>query len=82
MKSTCRRLIYKKLNAVDKVRPTGNAAFRATIPIDTVTDGELRAFLSEPVATRWMGPDRHVQAYPIRNGKLYNMVNWPSAIYS
>ncbi|EXJ70950.1 uncharacterized protein A1O5_05942 [Cladophialophora psammophila CBS 110553] len=74
MKSTCRRLIYQNLGLLDKARPTGDAAFRACIPLDVVTDPELRAFITEPVATRWMGPDRHVQAYPIRHGNLYNMV--------
>ncbi|OAP55978.1 hypothetical protein AYL99_10130 [Fonsecaea erecta] len=74
MKSTCRRLIYQKLGLVDKAKPTGDAAFRACIPLELVTDPELRAFMTEPVATRWMGPDRHVQAYPIRHGNLYNMV--------
>ncbi|KIW26085.1 uncharacterized protein PV07_09213 [Cladophialophora immunda] len=74
MKSTCRRLIYQKLGLLDKAKPTGDAAFRACIPLELVTDPELRAFITEPVATRWMGPDRHVQAYPIRHGNLYNMV--------
>ena len=74
MKSTCRKLMYQKLGLVDKARPTGDAAFRAMIPLDTVTDPELRKFMTEPIATRWMGPDRHVQGYPIRHGNLYNMV--------
>ncbi|OAG45498.1 hypothetical protein AYO21_00134 [Fonsecaea monophora] len=68
------RLIYQKLGLLDKAKPTGDAAFRACIPLEFVTDPELRAFITEPVATRWMGPDRHVQAYPIRHGSLYNMV--------
>jgi salicylate hydroxylase len=75
MKSTCRRLIYEYLGLLDKATPTGDAAFRACIPLDKITDPELRAFVTERVATRWMGEGRHVQAYPIRQGKLYNMVN-------
>ncbi|KAH7310133.1 putative salicylate hydroxylase [Rhexocercosporidium sp. MPI-PUGE-AT-0058] len=74
MKSICRRLLYLKQGLVDKPRPTGNAAFRACIPLDVIEDEELRSFMTEPVANRWMGPGRHVQAYPIRHGKLYNMV--------
>lgn len=74
MKSTCRRLIYNKLGLRDNARPTGDAAFRACIPLSAVTDPELRSFMTDPVATRWMGPDRHVQGYPIRHGNIYNMV--------
>ncbi len=74
MKSTCRKLIYQHLGLIDKARPTGDAAFRALIPLDHVTDPELRKFVTDHAATRWMGPDRHVQGYPIRNGNMYNMV--------
>ncbi|KIW62487.1 hypothetical protein PV04_10660 [Phialophora macrospora] len=74
MKSTCRKLIYEALGLSDKARPTGDAAFRACIPLGVVTDPDLRAFMTEPVATRWMGPDRHIQGYPIRHGAVYNMV--------
>lgn len=74
MKSTCRRLIYQKLGLVDKVTPTGDAAYRACIPVEKVTDPELREFMTKFVATRWMGPGGHVQGYPIRHGKLYNLV--------
>lgn len=74
MKSICRRLIYQKLNRVDKARPTGDAAYRALIPLDRVTDPDLRKFVTEPIATRWMGPGHHVQGYPIRHGAQYNIV--------
>ncbi|KAK5562680.1 hypothetical protein LTR43_011720 [Exophiala xenobiotica] len=74
MKSTCRRLIYQRLGLLDKAIPTGDAAFRVCIPLDRVMDPELRGFVTAPVATRWMGDSRHVQAYPIRHGNLYNMV--------
>jgi salicylate hydroxylase len=74
-KSTTRQLMYKRLGLVDKARPTGDAAFRALIPIDKISDPELQAFVSDPVGTRWMGPGRHIQGYPIRHKKLYNMVS-------
>ena len=67
--------MYKQLGLVDKARPTGDAAFRVMIPIDQMNDPELQAFASDPVGTRWMGPGRHVQGYPIRHGNLYNMVS-------
>ncbi|KIY02263.1 uncharacterized protein Z520_02401 [Fonsecaea multimorphosa CBS 102226] len=74
MKSTCRRLMYEKLGLVDKATPTGDAAFRACLPVEKVTDPELRAFVTQLVATRWLGDGRHVQGYPIRHANLYNLV--------
>lgn len=74
MKSTCRRLIYEALGLVDRATPTGDAAFRACLPLEKVTDPELLSFVTEPVATRWMGDGRHIQGYPIRQGSLYNLV--------
>ncbi|KAJ9645517.1 hypothetical protein H2204_001097 [Knufia peltigerae] len=62
------------VGADDKATPTGDAAYRACIPLDEINDPELREFVTERVATRWMGGGRHVQAYPIRHGQLYNMV--------
>lgn len=75
MKSTCRKLVYQRLEKVDKVIPTGDAAFRAMIPLEKIQDPDLRAFVQRPIATRWMGGGRHVQGYPIRHGQLYNMVS-------
>lgn len=77
MKSTCRKLVYDKLGLVDRATPTGDSAFRACLPLESVTDPELRAFMTDPVATRWMGDARHIQAYPIRHGELYNIVCMP-----
>jgi salicylate hydroxylase len=67
--------MYEQLGLVDKAIPTGDAAFRASILIDKITDPELRAFVSEHVGTRWMGPERHIQGYPIRHNGIYNMVS-------
>lgn len=75
MKSMCRMLMYRHLGLTDKTRPTGDAAFRAMIPLNAVTDPGLRTFVTEPIATRWMGPKRHVQGYPVRHGSLYNLVS-------
>lgn len=74
LKSTARRLLYNRLNLVDKTRPTGDAAFRALVPLKNVEDPELRGFMTDLAATRWMGAGRHVQGYPIRHGALYNLV--------
>ena len=48
--------------------------FRALIPLEHITDPELRSFVTDHAATWWMGPDRHVQGYPISNRNMYNVV--------
>jgi salicylate hydroxylase len=46
--------------------PTGDAAYRATIPASLmVQDPELREFIDHPQMTAWMAPGRHLMAYPI-----------------
>ncbi|KAJ5758747.1 salicylate hydroxylase [Penicillium odoratum] len=35
---------------------------------------ELKMLIDEPVATRWIGPHRHIIAYPVRNHELFNIV--------
>lgn len=46
----------------------GQAAWRALVPLQ---DG---AGPSDPVARVWMGPGRHLVAYPVRGGRLINLV--------
>lgn len=47
-------------------QPTGDAAYRATIPTEVMLkDPELRPFVEEPNMTAWMGPRRHMMAYNI-----------------
>jgi len=47
-------------------RPTGDAAYRATIPASLMTqDPELREFIERPQMVGWLGPGRHLMAYPI-----------------
>ncbi|PTU24397.1 hypothetical protein P175DRAFT_0506058 [Aspergillus ochraceoroseus IBT 24754] len=54
---------------------TGDAAYRIILPRSIMEqDPELKKLISEPEATRWLGPDRHLMAYPIRNHELYNVV--------
>ena len=74
MKSICRRTMSQRLGIVDQTIPTGDAAFRALLPIERIKDRNLRAFVSTEVSTRWIGRGGHIQAYPIRNSTLYNMV--------
>lgn len=55
--------------------PTGDAAYRAIIPVDKMLkDPDLRPLVENPEMTGWMGPGRHIMAYCIRGQKEYNMV--------
>ncbi|KAH9010148.1 FAD/NAD-P-binding domain-containing protein [Lactarius hengduanensis] len=59
----------------DNPTPTGDAAYRATIPTDLmIRDPELRPFIETPEMTGWMAPGRHLMAYCIRAKKEFNMV--------
>lgn len=53
----------------DKPRFTGNMAWRAVVPTDTLGDHAPR-----PVATAWMGEGRHAVTYLLRGGALANFV--------
>ncbi|PWY78346.1 salicylate hydroxylase [Aspergillus heteromorphus CBS 117.55] len=58
-----------------KAIPTGDAAYRIMLPRSALeNDPELRVLVDEPQATRWLGPGRHIIAYPVRNHELYNVV--------
>jgi salicylate hydroxylase len=75
VKSACRKKLYQSLGLTDKARPTGDAAFRAMIPLQRIQDPELVDFVKTPITTRWIGPGRHVQGFPIRDHNLYNLVS-------
>ena len=54
--------------------PTGEACFRITVPRKLMEEDEkLLPFIDGNAATRWIGPDRHVIAYPVSNHQLYNI---------
>lgn len=58
-----------------RAEPTGDAAYRATIPASLMMqDPELREFIEHPEMTAWMAPGRHLMAYPIRGKQEYNLV--------
>ncbi|KAJ5550541.1 Monooxygenase FAD-binding [Penicillium sp. DV-2018c] len=73
IKSTVRSVLLEDstINAV----PTGDAAYRIMLPRETMLqDPELKSLVDEPQATRWLGPQRHIIAYPVRKHELYNVV--------
>ncbi|KAJ5776552.1 uncharacterized protein N7511_001563 [Penicillium nucicola] len=58
-----------------KAVATGDAAYRIMLPREImVKDPELKSLIEQPEATRWLGPNRHIIAYPVRNHQLYNVV--------
>ena len=50
-------------------RFTGNVAWRALVPADTIGEGRIR-----PVTSAWWGPGKHFVHYFVRGGKLINCV--------
>jgi salicylate hydroxylase len=60
-----------------KVEPRlyGECAYRATVPAELlVSEPELRHLIEQPVANCWIGPGRHLIAYPIQHATKYNIV--------
>jgi salicylate hydroxylase len=54
------------LGTPDEAKPTGDAAYRAIIPVSEFEkDPELKPFVDNPQMTAWMGPDRHMMMYRI-----------------
>ena len=63
VKSTIQKIVTGR---DDNPTPTGDAAYRATIPTDLMLrDPELRPFVETPEMTAWMAPGRHLMAYCI-----------------
>lgn len=59
----------------DNPVPTGDAAYRATIPTDVIlADPDLKFLVEEQATSVWMGPGRHLVGYCIRGKELYNLV--------
>ncbi|KAA8644300.1 putative salicylate hydroxylase [Aspergillus tanneri] len=73
IKSTIRNHVLG--GSPSKPIPTGDAAYRIVLPRSAMeNDPELKDLVNEPQATRWLGPYRHVIAYPIRKHELFNVV--------
>jgi salicylate hydroxylase len=53
----------------DVAQPTGHLAYRSLLPVADAPEGvELEQ------VTAWLGPRMHVVTYPVRNGRLLNVV--------
>ncbi len=64
------------LGGVDApAKPTGFAAYRATVDVEKMRgDREVSWLLEKPSLNIWIGKDRHVMSYTIASGKSFNMV--------
>jgi len=58
----------------DVAVPTGDAVFRVVLTKEILSNfPDLLPFIEEKKAIRWVGPGRHLIAYPVRNHEIYNM---------
>lgn len=55
-------------------QPTGHMAYRILVPVEQVTDADLKAWMAIPRNNLWIGPNTHAVAYSIRRGTLLNVV--------
>lgn len=54
---------------------SSQCAYRATVPAEVMRgDPATEALLSDTSANCWVGDGRHIMAYPIMGGKMYNLV--------
>ncbi|KAI9678747.1 MAG: hypothetical protein M1817_005804 [Caeruleum heppii] len=75
IKSIIRQSMLAKRGIIDKSTPTGDAAYRIIIPEERMKGNQhAMALLKSNVGMRWMGPQGHIMAYPIKRNTVYNMV--------
>lgn len=73
IRSRTRRAVIpeKEIEAND----SSNCAYRATVPASVMnSDDEIKHLMTDINANCWIGHQRHIMAYPIRQGAMYNMV--------
>ncbi|BFZ63696.1 hypothetical protein YB2330_004828 [Saitoella coloradoensis] len=77
IRSPTRAALASLSSLPDRPLPTGDAAYRVLIPRSQMLshpDPEVAKLIDMNVGIRWMGPGRHIMAYPIKGGSVYNMV--------
>ena len=72
IKSSVRTVINgKPIEPID----TGDVAHRILVPVEPLLrDPEMKHLVTEPWATHWIGPEAHAVGYPLRDGKMYNII--------
>ncbi|GAM84898.1 hypothetical protein ANO11243_029000 [Dothideomycetidae sp. 11243] len=74
IKSRVREQMLKTLKIEAKIIDTRTAAYRILLTRDELKhDPELLALLDSDTVTRWIGPRRHIIAYPVANKTIYNL---------
>ncbi|KAJ7152370.1 hypothetical protein C8R46DRAFT_480544 [Mycena filopes] len=72
VKSMIREVV---LGRPDKPIPTGDAAYRAIVPIsEMIKDEDLKTLVEGTEMTSWVGPGRHIVGYVLTGGTKYNLV--------
>lgn len=72
-----RSRVREAILGADNVHATDspNCAFRATVSRELMlADPDVAHLMSDINSNCWIGHERHVMAYPIRNGEMYNLV--------
>ncbi|TNY21991.1 hypothetical protein DMC30DRAFT_362450 [Rhodotorula diobovata] len=74
VKSRARGKMQERRGEVDSVVDTGQAAYRIMVRRDQINkDPDLVPFFTSSHSFRWIGEKRHIIAYPIESGNLFNM---------
>ncbi|TNY19451.1 hypothetical protein DMC30DRAFT_412029 [Rhodotorula diobovata] len=76
IKSAIRSKMMARRGEVDETIPTGEAAYRVILQRSQMeNDPELKQLIDDPTAIRWVGPDAHIVAYPIKASQAFNIVS-------
>jgi salicylate hydroxylase len=73
--SRTRRAMALHVGLDDKLLYTGDAAYRVTLPKDRlICEPDILELMESRMSARWIGPDGHIMAYPIRGSQMLNLV--------
>ncbi|KAJ7510690.1 salicylate hydroxylase [Mycena galericulata] len=74
VKSSVRKCMLTRNGEDDDVKDTGQAAYRIMLHRDKLThDPELLTLVESNTTFRWIGPRRHIIAYPISGNTIFNI---------
>ncbi|KAF2143096.1 uncharacterized protein K452DRAFT_15523 [Aplosporella prunicola CBS 121167] len=74
VKSITRTRMLSALDASADIVDTGQAAYRIMLSRDVMAaDASLLELVDSNAVTRWIGEKRHIIAYPVSGGQIYNL---------
>ncbi|WPH01119.1 3-hydroxybenzoate 6-hydroxylase 1 [Acrodontium crateriforme] len=74
VKSAVRDQMLRLKNVDAKIIDTGQAAYRIMLTREEMAnDPELLKLVDSNAVTRWIGEKRHIIAYPVSSGQIYNL---------